>query len=88
MDKKERQKLNKARIDLLDWVRDNKHQSLKYANKTALCDKINALFIPLIETPSSTLPSATFLSEKETNYRFKKDCCSCHHRKGKCKSIR
>ena len=48
MNKQDKTRINEARLELIYWVRENKGQSLKYANKTQLCDRINRAFMPLI----------------------------------------
>ena len=48
MNKKDVENINNARLELLEWVRQNKNQTLKYANKTALYDKINSVLMPLL----------------------------------------
>ncbi len=62
--KKERQEVNKARIDLIHWIRDNKGEALRYCNKTQLCDKVNGLFMPLI-TKNGAMPNPPFPTKTE-----------------------
>ena len=57
MDEEDRIRIDKARLSLLSWVRKNRGQDLKYANKNKLYDIINRTLIPLIENRESILPS-------------------------------
>lgn len=59
MNKEDRQKINKTRLDLLHWVRDNKGESLRYCNKIQLSDRINNAFMPLIIVKGS-MPNPPF----------------------------
>ena len=62
MRKEDRQKINKARLDLLDWIRDSKGEAIKYCVKSVLCDKVNKLFMPLIICKGS-IPNPPFPKE-------------------------
>ena len=64
MRKEDRQKVNKARIDLLHWIRDNKGEALRYCNKTQLCDRINSFFMPLVIVKGS-MPNPPFPTKTE-----------------------
>lgn len=59
MNKEDRQKINEVRIDLLNWVRDNKGEALRYCNKIQLSDRINSAFMPFILVNDS-MPNPPF----------------------------